>query len=103
VVEHVSAVQRDQDRKLSEITIDSDELARAQPLGRLNALPSARAIGAAHFASLMGVSDICIFVESGVSRAVQAAIIGSAQGSIPMHARHAEWSSHISGSESETP
>jgi malate dehydrogenase (oxaloacetate-decarboxylating) len=45
VVEHVSAVRRDQDRTLWEITIDIDESAHAELLGRLNALPSARFVG----------------------------------------------------------
>jgi hypothetical protein len=45
VVEHVSTVRRDQDRTLWEITIDIDESARTELLGRLNALPSARFVG----------------------------------------------------------
>jgi hypothetical protein len=45
VVEHVSTVRRDQDRTLWEITIDIEESAHADLLGRLNALPSARTVG----------------------------------------------------------
>jgi len=43
--EHVSTVRRDQERALWEITVEIDESAQAELLGRLNALPSARFIG----------------------------------------------------------
>ena len=45
VVEHVSTMRRDQDRTLWEITVDIEETAHADLLGRLNALPSARFVG----------------------------------------------------------
>jgi len=45
VVEHVSAVLRNQDHTLWEITVDIDESAHAGLLERLNALPSARFVG----------------------------------------------------------
>jgi malate dehydrogenase (oxaloacetate-decarboxylating) len=45
VLEHVSTVRRDQDRTLWEITVEIDESAHAELVGRLNALPSARFVG----------------------------------------------------------
>jgi hypothetical protein len=45
VVEHVSTVRRDQDRTLWEITVDIDQSAHTELLGRLNALASARFVG----------------------------------------------------------
>jgi hypothetical protein len=44
-LKHLSAVRSDQDRTLWEITVEIDESAHAELLGRLNALPSVRFVG----------------------------------------------------------
>ena len=45
VLEHLSNVRSDQDHTLWEITVEIDESAHAELLGRLNALPSVRFVG----------------------------------------------------------
>jgi hypothetical protein len=45
VLEHLSTLRSDQDRTLWEITVEIDESAHAELLGRLNALPGVRFVG----------------------------------------------------------
>jgi malate dehydrogenase (oxaloacetate-decarboxylating) len=45
VLEHLSVLRSDPDRTLWEITVEIDESAQAELLGRLNALPAVRFVG----------------------------------------------------------
>jgi malate dehydrogenase (oxaloacetate-decarboxylating) len=110
------SARRDQDRTLWEITIDIDESARTELLGRLNALPSARFVGWSdrvfdrhwggkiemHSRVAVSTQQILRDIDTpGVARVCLA--ICTAPGSVPTDTQRAEEPPEVSGPQSGAP